>query len=444
MDMSLLPQFGSLIWTLLAFVVALSVIVAIHEYGHYIVGRWCGIKADVFSIGFGPVLWSKMDRHGTRWQFAALPLGGYVKFRGDANAASVGDDGTLAAMSEAERAQTMTGASLWRRSATVAAGPVFNFILSILIFGAFVIVSGRAIDGAVVGELKTLPSDVVTLQPGDEVLSVAGEPVDGMAELARAVAGLEPTPTVTYEVVRDGDVVEVDAIPPMPARIEQVQPRSAAWDIGLRPDDVIMAVGGEPISSFQDLQSRVIGGDGAPLLLTVWRDGEILDFSLSPRRQDLPMPEGGFETRWLLGITGALFFDPVTERAGPLEALSYGVSQTWFILTSSISALTHIISGQISTCNLSGPIGIAETSGAAASQGADNFLWFVAVLSAAVGMLNLFPIPVLDGGHLLFHAYEAVARRPPSDRAVRVLMTVGVALMAGLMVFALFNDLTCP
>jgi regulator of sigma E protease len=156
------------------------------------------------------------------------------------------------------------------------------------------------------------------------------------------------------------------------------------------------------------------------------------------------LPEGGFETRWLIGITGGLFFEPVTERAGALEALSYGAEQTWFIITSSLSALQHIILGQISTCNLSGPIGIAETSGAVASQGIDDFVWFIAVLSAAVGMLNLFPIPVLDGGHLVFHAYEAVTGKPPSDGAVRILMTVGLALMGSLMLFALFNDLTCP
>ncbi|WGH78744.1 RIP metalloprotease RseP [Jannaschia ovalis] len=444
MDLSLIPQFGGLIYTVLAFVVALSIIVAIHEYGHYIVGRWCGIKADVFSIGFGPILFSRMDRHGTRWQVAALPLGGYVKFRGDANAASVGADGEVATMSAEERAQTMTGAALWRRAATVAAGPIFNFILSILVFGAFVIVAGQAVERPVIGEIKDLPADVQTLQPGDEVLSIAGQPVATLAELTEAGRAQPPARTLPYEIRRDGAVLDVEAAPPMPARVDVVQPRSAAWDIGLQPGDTIRAVEGEPIHSFGELQDRVAASEGAPLAITVWRDGELLDFTIAPRSSDLPLPDGGFETRYLLGISGGLFFEPVTERAGPIAALGYGVDQTLFILRSSLSALSHIVTGQISTCNLSGPIGIAETSGAAASQGFANFIWFIAVLSAAVGMLNLFPIPVLDGGHLVFHAYEAVSGRAPSDGAVKVLMTVGLALMGALMVFALFNDLTCP
>ncbi|WP_371154067.1 RIP metalloprotease RseP [Jannaschia sp. 2305UL9-9] len=444
MDASLIPQFGGLIWTLLAFVVALSIIVAIHEYGHYIVGRWCGIKADVFSIGFGPIIFKRTDRHGTQWQLAALPLGGYVKFRGDANASSVGDDGTIAQMTAEERAQTMTGASLWRRSATVAAGPVFNFILSILVFAAFVAFSGTAVDTPVVGQVKSMPAEVATLQEGDRVLAVEGTPVETMAELGSVSGALPPAPTVSYDVERAGQEITVDAALPMPARIETVQPRSAAWDIGLRPDDVIRAIDGQDLYSFGQLQGVVAAAEGAPLTLDVWRAGEMLEFTLVPRRMDLPTPDGGFETRWLLGITGALFFDPVTERASPLEAVSYGVNQTIFIVQSSLSALSHIITGQISTCNLSGPIGIAEVSGAAASQGLDQFIWFIAVLSTAVGLLNLFPIPVLDGGHLVFHAYEAVSGKPPSDRSVRVLMTVGIGLMGALMLFALFNDLVCP
>ena len=443
MDASLIPQFGGYLWTMLAFVVALSVIVAIHEYGHYIVGRWCGIKADVFSIGFGPVVASRVDRHGTRWQLAALPLGGYVKFRGDANAASVGADGTIAAMSEAERRQTMTGATLWRRAATVAAGPAFNFILSIAVFAAFLLIGGRAAEAPVVGAPHDLPAEMVALEPGDEVLEIAGEPVSSLADLVEVGARLDPAPTVPYAVRRDDARVEVDAMLPMPARVGTVQPRSPAWEAGLREGDVITSVDGRPVWSFGALQADVAASEGAPLALSVWRAGETLEFTLVARAQDLPLPGGGFERRWLLGVNGGLFFEPATERAGPIEALRYGVDQTAFILTSSLSALGHIVTGAISTCNLSGPIGIAQTSGAVASQGASSFVWFIAVLSAAVGLLNLFPIPVLDGGHLAFYAWEAVTRRPPSDRAVRILMTVGVALMGAMMAFALFNDLTC-
>ena len=444
MDIASLPQFGGLLFTLLAFVTALSVIVAIHEYGHYIVGRWCGIKADVFSIGFGPKLLSRVDRHGTRWQVAAIPLGGYVKFRGNANAASVGDDGTVAEMSDAERAQTMTGAALWKRAATVAAGPVFNFVLSILVFGAFVLISGRAVEAPVVGPVADLPPGLAFLQEGDEIVSIAGEPVETLAELSDVASELRGVPTVPYVVRRDGAELEVEAIAPTPPRAASVQPRSAAWEVGMKPGDYVLTMDGTPVTTFRDMQDVTEASDGRPLELTVWRPGEgELTFTLVPRRMDLPTDDG-FETRWLMGLSGAMAFEPETERAGPIEAVSYGVEQTAFIVRSSLSAIKHIVIGQISTCNLSGPIGIAETSGAAATLGASNFIWFIAVLSTAVGLLNLFPIPVLDGGHLVFHAYEAVRGKPPSDGAVRVLMMVGVGLMAALMLFALFNDLFCP
>ena len=158
----------------------------------------------------------------------------------------------------------------------------------------------------------------------------------------------------------------------------------------------------------------------------------------------IALSEGGFETRWLIGVTGGLFFDPEITRVGLGEAITAGGSTVVNVVQTSLSGLWHMITGAISSCNLQGPIGIAETSGAAASQGLDSFFWFVAVLSTAVGLLNLFPIPVLDGGHLLFHAFEAVAGRPPSDRAMRLFMTIGLTLILSLMLFALTNDLFCP
>ena len=166
--------------------------------------------------------------------------------------------------------------------------------------------------------------------------------------------------------------------------------------------------------------------------------------TLTPRRVDEPQPDGGFRTEWRIGIAGAMAFEPATEALGPISALGAAVAQTWQIIQSSISGLYAMITGAISSCNMSGPIGIAEVSGAMASQGAQSFIWFIAVLSTAVGLLNLFPVPVLDGGHLMFYAYEAVTGKPPSDRALRFLMTVGMTLILSLMLFAVFNDIFCP
>jgi regulator of sigma E protease len=442
--MEFIPSFGGLAFTLVAFIAALSIIVAIHEYGHYIVGRWSGIHAEVFSVGFGPVLVSRVDRHGTRWQIAALPFGGYVKFLGDADAASGKDAAAIDALDVAERRRSMHGAPLWARSATVAAGPIFNFILSILIFASVLMISGRPAEAPVVGAPVPLPADMATLEAGDLITAIGDTPVETLADVFTAAREMEPAETVTYGIERDGRALSVEASFPLLPIIQSVAPQSAAISAGLEEGDIIRTVDGAPIHAFSQLREAVDASAGAPLALGVWRAGEMLDITLSPRRTDLPLPEGGFETRWLIGITGGLIFEPETVRVGPLDAVWSGVEQVGFVIRSSLSGLWHMITGAISSCNLQGPIGIAETSGAAASQGIDNFIWFIAVLSTAVGLLNLFPIPVLDGGHLLFHAYEAVAGKPPSEGALRIFMTVGLTLLLSLMLFALTNDIFCP
>ncbi|NIZ08845.1 RIP metalloprotease RseP [Pseudooceanicola sp. HF7] len=451
--MNFLPEFGSSLYTLAAFIIALSIIVAIHEYGHYIVGRWSGIKADVFSLGFGPVLFSRVDRHGTRWQVAALPFGGYVKFRGDGDAASATADGeALRGMSAAERRATMQGAPLWARAITVAAGPFFNFILSTLLFAMLLFFRGEVAEPMAVGDIRPLPpleSAEETLQPGDEILAIGGVDVpsfsDGAAMSAFSAA-LPVAPEMDYRVRRGNDVLNVTGPYLYPAIILQLAPNSAAYEAGLEQGDVITAVDGAPIFAFDQLKEAVEGSAGATLALTVWREGaaEPLSFDLTPRRVDEPNPEGGFRTEWRIGIAGGMAIDLATTRAGFFESLTGGVSQTWAVITSSLSGLYHIFTGAISSCNMSGPIGIAKTSGAMASQGVVSFVWFVAALSTGVGLLNLFPVPVLDGGHLVFYAYEAIAGRPPSDKALQVLMMAGLTLVIGLMLFAISNDVFCP
>lgn len=445
----LIPQFGGFAWTLVAFIVALSIIVAVHEYGHYIVGRWSGIHADVFSVGFGPILFSRVDKRGTRWQIAALPFGGFVKFAGDANAASGKDSDAMDAVSDDPAAlrRTMHGAPLWARSATVAAGPVFNFLMSISVFAAMFLVQGQPRDPLTVGEMLVLPQGTYDLRAGDEIFAVAGIPTPSLedgTEWSAFTGSVPEEPALEYTVLRDG--VKMTVLGPYltPPYVQQVAPRSAADDIDLKPGDVITAVDGSPIFAFEDLRRAVEGSQGRVLLLDVWRDGEDLQFALAPKRVDEPQPEGGFETQWRIGIIGGTAFEPATVRTGVVEAVSGGVIQTWSVIDNSLSGLYHMITGAISTCNMSGVIGIAETSGSMASQGADNFIWFIAVLSVAVGLLNLFPIPALDGGHLVFYAYEAVAGKPPSDRAMQVMMATGLAFILTVMVFAIGNDLFCP
>jgi regulator of sigma E protease len=445
---ALIPQFGGFLWTVLAFIVALSIIVAIHEYGHYIIGRWSGIKADVFSIGFGPVLWSRVDKRGTRWQFAALPFGGYVKFAGNSNAASGRDDATMqaAATDPARLRETMHGAPLWARAATVAAGPLFNFISSILVFAALALYAGQDRDPLTVGELVPLPVAERGLQPGDVILEIGGQPLperedENYGEFLDSVP-LEPM--LTYTVERNGRVMEVQDPYILPPLVAGLSAQSAALDVNMAVGDVITAIDGEPVFAFRQLQQAVEGSEGRALELEVWRAGETLTFALAPRRIDEPDREGGFRTEWRIGVASGYSIVPEREPLGAGLALQRGVERTGEIITGSISGLWHMIVGEIGTCNLSGPVGIAQVSGQMASQGALNFIVFIAVLSTAVGLLNLFPIPALDGGHLMFYAYEAVAGRPPPDAALRVLMSLGIAMVLSLMVFALWNDFRCP
>ncbi|MEX3315586.1 RIP metalloprotease RseP [Sulfitobacter sp. PS-8MA] len=447
--MGFLPEFGGLIWTILAFIVALSVIVAVHEYGHYIVGRWTGIKADVFSLGFGPVLFSRVDRRGTRWQFALLPFGGYVKFAGDSNAASGKDETAMEALAEDPEAlrHTMHGAPLYARALTVAAGPVFNFVMSILIFFAVAMSAGTARDPLTVGEMRDLPGAAFDLQEGDVLRAVEGTPVPSFAEPGaydRFVTALPQQPVLEYDVTRDSRDLTVDGPYLLPALVSSVVPQSAAQAAGLRGGDVITAIDGREIFAFGQLKEAVEASDGAALLLTVWRQGETLEFTLIPKATDEPQPDGSFKRNLRIGIVGGMAFTPATETPGVGDAFASGLDNTWRIITGSIAGLREMIVGNISTCNLSGPVGIAQTSGAMASQGAQSFIYFIAVLSTAVGLLNLFPIPALDGGHLVFYAYEAVTGKPPSDGALRVLMTIGIALVLTLMLFAVGNDLFCP
>ena len=424
------------------FIVALGIIVAVHEYGHYIVGRWTGIHAEVFSLGFGPVLGSRTDRRGTKWQIAAIPLGGFVKFMGDADATSV-RAGALNGYTDAERRHTMAGAPLWARSLTVVAGPVANFILGFLIILVFLLTMGIATDAPTVGSVRPTNQTGAGLEPGDRILAMAGVATPSTEAYAKAIDQLPDTATIDWTVERDGTTMDINAPHPSPVMIGEVLPKSAAGDAGLQKGDIILAANGQDVVVFRQLPKIVSALDGKPVTLKIWRDGAEFETTVTPRRRDIPLPEGGFETRWLVGLSSGALIELETRMPGMWEAISLSAEQTWRLLTTSLSGLWHILTGMISSCNLSGPIGMAEVMGDAARAGPAVFFERLAVMSLGIGLLNLFPIPVLDGGHLVFHAYEAVMRRPPNEKALRVLMSVGLTLLLGLMAFSLSNDIFC-
>ncbi|HXY57256.1 MAG TPA: RIP metalloprotease RseP [Methylocystis sp.] len=368
---------------LVPFLVVLSVVVFVHEYGHFIVGRWCGIKADAFSLGFGPELLAFDDRKGTRWRIAAIPLGGYVKFHGDANGASIPDPEAIAAMPEADRAVSFAGQVVWKRAATVFAGPLFNFLLAIAIFAG--------------------------------MFGYFGKPV------------------------------LVDGAPVLAPRLAAVLPKGAGEAAGFKAGDMVRSVDGAPIESFAQFQRVVSASAGKMLRITVLRDG--VEATLEAVPADTEVEVNGKKTRvGRLGLNASDDFrDMKMQPCGPVEALGLAVQETWNIVAQTGRYLTGLIAGRESASQLSGPIGIAEASGKMAQQIPKLGVWplvnLIALLSVSVGLLNLFPVPLLDGGHLMFFAIEAVRGRALNDRLQEYAFRVGLALVCSLMLFATYNDL---
>jgi regulator of sigma E protease len=438
---------GGFLWTAIAFIIAISIIVFVHEYGHYIVGRWCGIHAEVFSLGFGQVIYSGTDKRGTRWQLAAVPLGGYVKFMGDSNAASGVDGATISTLSAAERRRTMHGAPLWARAATVAAGPIFNFILAVLVIFGMLLWTGVAAEKPTVASLSALPQAEQGLKPGDVLVALDGAATPDWESYFDTATKLPPAASVAYTVLRDGVETQVTSSHPLPPIVGTVQLKSAAFAAGLAEGDVVVEADGKPVFTFAELPPIVEGLGGKPVALKIWRPdatgGTVMDLTITPNRRDLPKEGGGFETRWLIGLGAGVLIEPEVRKPGLIEAAGMALDRLWFLVTTSLSSLGHIATGKIDKCNLSGAISMAQVAGQSATMGLDDFIQTIAMLSFGIGLINLFPIPVLDGGHLVFFAYEAVVRRPPPEIVHRLLMTVGMALILSFMAFALFNDLTC-
>lgn len=445
--MEFIPQFGSFTMTLVAFIVALSIIVAVHEFGHYIIARWSGIHADIFSIGFGPKLISWIDRRGTCWQVAIIPLGGYVKFAGDSDFFSSRGTENLSELEKTELRKTLHGAPLWARTITVAAGPIFNFVMSTIVFAFFYMSDGEVKMPLTVGAINNLPNGSYDLRAGDQIVGFS----DGQDFLSidddPSILRFDQLPNVEimkYQVVRNGQSMIIEGPNLFPSYVETVVPLSAADDIGIRPGDVIVAVNKEPIFSFSQLRDIVTSSTGRSLQLEIWRDGKVTEVMISPKRNDEPSSEGGFSPEWRLGIVGGMAFAPEAVSIGPGESIWKGLQTTGMIIEGSLSGLFHIISGAISACNLSGIIGIAEATGSMAEQGLGSYLWFIAVLSAAIGLVNLFPIPVLDGGHLIFFAYEGITGRKPNEKIFGLLTTMGLIFVVGVMIIAILTDIVCP
>lgn len=438
-----IPLIGPVAYYIIPFFVVLMVVVFIHEYGHYKVAQWCGVKSDAFSIGFGPEIFGWQDKRGTRWKLSLIPLGGYVKFRGDADPSSATvDEEALASMSAAEREGSFPAASLPRRAAIVSAGPIFNFILAAVLFGGLAFFVGVPTDRPVIDEVEEgSQAEEAGFRPGDKLSAVNGQPVDAFSALALAARDANGEP-ITVEVERDGAPLTLPFAFTPPIIVQSVRTDGAAAAAGIEQGDVVTAVNGKKIALFEELRDAVLASEGKPITVAVLREGEALEFSVAPEMREIRDEQGEIVTRYLLGVThsSTLGMYAPLESASLLEAAETGVSQTYGVLSGTVFFIYELFAGRGDVGDLGGPIRIAEFSGQAAERGFSSLITLMAVLSASIGLINLFPIPVLDGGHLLFYAIEAIRGKPLNERAQEIGLTIGFALIITLMLFATYND----
>lgn len=364
---------GLILGTLVPFLFVLTVVVFVHEMGHYLVGRWCGIGVRAFSIGFGPEIVGFNDRHGTRWKLSAVPLGGYVKFLGDMAVTSDPSEQDTEKLSPEDQRRAFHTQPVWKRAATVFAGPAFNFILTIVVFAVMFAAYGKYVSEPMVAEVRAeSPAEAAGFLPGDRFVSVNGSRVESFADVQRLVSG-RAGDELTFVMLRGEDEITLVATPEL---VEQTDALGNVIRLG--------AIG---VVNNQEV--------GQPRLVTF----------------------------------------------GPLEAVQQGVVETGYIIQRTGQFLQRFVVGREDKCQLGGPIRIAEMSGQAAALG---FVWLVqlvALLSVGIGILNLLPIPPLDGGHLMFYAAEAVMRRPVSERVMEAVYRVGIFVVLGFMAFVFWNDI---
>ena len=364
---------GGVVGYLVPFLFVLSLVVFFHELGHFLVARWCGVRILVFSIGFGPELVGFNDRYGTRWKISAIPLGGFVKFFGDENAASVPNAARAATMDDEERRLSFMFQPVVKRAAIVVAGPLANFLLAIVIFAGVFMLYGK---------------------------------------------------------------------PTMSARVDSIQPDSAAAEAGFKAGDIVVAIDGHAIADFAEMQRVVSASAGEQLSITIERDGAERVLTATPALKEVKDNFGNVQRIGILGISRSMAPEDMRlHPVAPPKAVWMSVQETWSVIDRTIRYIGGVIAGHEAANQLGGPIRIAQMSGQVASFGFVPLIQLAAVLSVSIGLLNLFPIPLLDGGHLLFYLIEGVRGRPLSEKAQEVGFRIGLVIVLMLMIFATFNDI---
>lgn len=434
-----IPYLGVTLKYVIPFLVLLTLVVAIHEFGHYLVARWCGVASTVFSVGFGHELVGWTDRRGTRWRFSVIPLGGYVRFLGDEDAASVSSESDAA-----EKPGTMAAARLWQRAAIVFAGPAANFLFCIALMSGLAVLDGHPVTDPVVAEVRSERGlAALGLKHGDVIIEVDGRPVLLFGEAREAILTSDAG-RIEMLVERRGERLRTEGFLLREPHVESVVDGSAAAEAGFAAGDRVLRIDGAPVDGFDGIQQAVMESGGGLMVFAVMRGEDVVELRARPRWQERTDPVSGLATRVpVLGIAGSveLPFSPGWETAGPFEALAFGVVQTYRVLFLSLRAVGDLSMGEASLDDVGGPIAIANFTGEAAQQGLYEFVFVLALISASIGLFNLFPIPVLDGGHLLLFALEAIRGRPLGERATQNLFRFGFVFLIGLIVLITFNDI---
>lgn len=443
--------------TLLAFVFTLAVLIVVHEYGHYIVARWCGVRVLTFAIGFGRALYTRKMRNGTDFVIAAFPLGGYVKMLDEHEAPVDGDD----------LAYAYNRQSVWKRSAIVVAGPLANLLLAVVLYWVL-FMSGVTDMKPILGEVaQGTPAAQASIKAGETVTRVGGKPIISWQALhwelmqhalkgdvveIEAKSGADETHLhrVDFRALKTGDFDEamfertgfVPARPPMPARVGEIVPGGVASLAGMRVGDLITAVDGVPVSDWNAFVQIVRANASKPLMVVLDRDGKAVSVKLTPAAEhEAGRTIGRIGAAYRMGEEEWKMF-LVEIKYPPVKALERALAKTWDTSMVSLKMLGSMLMGAISWKGVSGPVTIATLAGQTAQLGLQTYIGFLALISVSLGVLNLLPVPVLDGGHLMYHIVEVIKGSPLSERVMAMGQRVGIALLGLLMTIALYNDIT--
>lgn len=447
-----------LLFTLLATVVALGLLVTIHEYGHFWVARRCGVKVLRFSIGFGSALYRWHDKRGTEFVIAAIPLGGYVKML----------DEREGPVDAAELDQTFNRKDVKKRIAIVAAGPIANFLLAIVAFWLVAVIGITALAPVLGPVAEDSVAARAGLVEGLEVVEVDGVETQSWQEVnlqlirrlgetgqmqIMAIDGPGATPQsytlVLNDWLRGADQPDPIAAlglstwrPEIPPLLGEISPGGAAEAAGLQADDLIVSIDGQAVNSWlAQVVPAIQGSPGEPLALGVERDGRLMVVSVTPQARE----QNGSVTGYVGAGVAAFEWPEHMVRSidyNPLVAIPVAAAKTWDMTVLTLDSLKKMLTGLVSAKNLSGPITIAKVAGASAKSGPESFLNFIAYLSISLGVLNLLPIPVLDGGHLVYYTAEWIRGKPLSERIQAWGLQIGLTLIVGVMLFAIYNDIS--